>query len=181
MTKSTGRREAGRKAAEIIEMLPARAGRPEHSPNKSTVGAVRALYATGYTQAQIAEVIGIDPKTLRLHYGEVMAAAKVSMDQKVIDTLFQIATNPKHPRCINAAIFWAKSQMGWRDDGRGGGGEVGGSGSMIRTDQPDIIDSSKLSPEARDKLRLAMREIAADQARREAEAVDAEFETIQGD
>lgn len=169
MTKSTGRRDAGRKAAEIIEMLPAKAGRPEHTPNKSTIGAVRALYGTGYTQTQIAEVMGIDPKTLRLHYGEVMAGAKVAMDQKVIETLFTIATDLKHPRCYNAASFWAETQMGWRKGGVS-------SDTAIRSDQPDIIDSSKLSPEARDKLRQVVREIAAEQAQRE--AIEAEFEVV---
>jgi hypothetical protein len=171
MTKSTGRRDANRRAAEVIDMLPKMVGRPAHAPNKSTVGAVRALYGTGYTQAQIAEVVGIDLKTLRAHYGEVMAAAKVAMDQKVIETLFQIATNPKHPRCVTAAIHWTKCQMGWNEN------REGSSDSLIRSDEPDIIDSSKLSPEARDKLRLVLREVAAEQAQREA-PVEGEFEVV---
>ena len=94
---------------------------PPHAPTEKTRAEVSALYSFGITQEEIAKYIGIDPKTLRLHYRDELDAAHVKANAKVGQFLFQNASGATlkdgatHSDCVRAAMFWAKTRMGWRE------------------------------------------------------------------
>ena len=69
----------------------------------------------GVPQDLVAAYLGIDPKTLRLHYRAVIDQQKAIKNFAVGKSLFQKATSASHPQAVTAAIFWAKTQMGWKD------------------------------------------------------------------
>ena len=94
---------------------------PSHKPTEKTRAEVSALYSFGITQEEIAKYIGIDPKTLRLHYRSELDEAHVKANAKVGQFLFQNASGSTlkdgatYSDCVRAAMFWAKTRMGWRE------------------------------------------------------------------
>ena len=89
-------------------------GRPKHKPTEKDRNTVKVMVAVGIPHEQIADVIGIDDKTLRKHYGQEIKTAKAEANAKVGQTLFNKAVNGD----TTAAIWWSKSQMGWKDASR---------------------------------------------------------------
>jgi DNA-binding XRE family transcriptional regulator len=96
---------------------------PKHQPTAEQRKTVKAMIGYGITQADIATVIGIDPKTLRLHYPEEIARGAVEANAQVAQSLFQAATKGKN---MTAAIWWSKTRMAWKETIRVGG-EPGGA------------------------------------------------------
>ena len=94
---------------------------PPHAPTPESRAQVSALYSYGITQEEIARFIGIDPKTLRLHYRDELDSAHIKANAKVGQFLFQNAIGQtlkdgaSHSDCVRAAMFWAKTRMGWRE------------------------------------------------------------------
>jgi hypothetical protein len=96
-------------------------GSPEHVPNDKTRAEVSALCAYGVPQEEISVYIGIDAKTLRKHYRAELDAAKMKAHTKVGKFLFDAATGDSlskgatYSDCLRASMFWAKTQMGWKE------------------------------------------------------------------
>lgn len=88
--------------------------RPPHMPTKEGRTLVQVMSATGFPQPQIAEQLGIDAKTLRKHYREELSNGKVSANAMIARSLFRKATGDG-PQSVAAAIFWLKTQAGWRE------------------------------------------------------------------
>lgn len=94
---------------------------PPHAPTAESRAQVSALYSYGITQEEIARFLNIDPKTLRLHYRDELDSAHVKANAKVGQFLFQnasgetLANGATHSDCVRAAMFWAKTRMGWRE------------------------------------------------------------------
>lgn len=94
---------------------------PPHAPTPESRAQVSALYSYGITQEEIARFLSIDPKTLRLHYRDELDSAHVKANAKVGQFLFQnasgatLANGATHSDCVRAAMFWAKTRMGWRE------------------------------------------------------------------
>jgi hypothetical protein len=76
---------------------------------------VEALAVCGSPQESIARVLGIDAKTLRKHFRDVLDTAGDKADAQVAASLFKMATSGK---CPAAAIFWMKARRGWRETNR---------------------------------------------------------------
>jgi hypothetical protein len=84
---------------------------------------VQSMAGLGLRQIDIALVLDIDPKTLRLYYRRELDRGRPLAHMNVARTLYQqaIAGNTA------ALIYWTKSQMGWREkqevqlSGPGGG------------------------------------------------------------
>jgi len=74
---------------------------------------VEQMCAVGIPQESIALVVrdGIDDKTLRKHFRRELDTAKVKANAKVGGALF----NKAMAGDTSAAIFWAKTQMGWKE------------------------------------------------------------------
>jgi hypothetical protein len=87
------------------------------------------LRGVGYTEEQVAKLInwpqGIDPKTLRKHFGEELEHGDIFAHAQVAKTLFSVATDKTHKNVVTAGIFYLKARAGWRDqDARSAVGKV---------------------------------------------------------
>jgi hypothetical protein len=89
-------------------------GRPAHKPDPVTRRQVEAMAAYGLPEPNIAEIVGIDPKTLRKHYRHELDNGQVKATAKVAESLFRKATG-EGPQSVTAAIFWLKTKGGWRE------------------------------------------------------------------
>ena len=76
---------------------------------------VESLSGFGVPQEDISLVVrdGIDAKTLRKYFAKELRVGKVKANAKVGQSLYQQAVKGN----MTAAIFWAKTQMGWREGG----------------------------------------------------------------
>ncbi len=72
---------------------------------------VESMSGVGIPQDSIALVLDIAPKTLRKHFRAELDTAAIKANAKVGGTLFAKATSGD----TTAAIFWAKTRMGWRE------------------------------------------------------------------
>lgn len=105
---------AGRKKGEIKNNgEPAlKAGAPEHVPTDDLRAKVEQLAGLGCTHESIAVMIGLsDDKTVRKHYEHELKLGKAKANAKISNVLFNEAVKGN----MTAAIFWQKSQAGWRE------------------------------------------------------------------
>lgn len=74
---------------------------------------VEQMSAVGIPHESIAAVLrdGIDDKTLRKHFRRELDTAKIKANAKIGGTLYNKAVGGD----TTAAIFWAKTQMGWKE------------------------------------------------------------------
>jgi hypothetical protein len=72
------------------------------------------MTAYGLPELNIAEIVGIDPKTLRKHYRHELDNGQAKATAKVAESLFRKATG-EGPQSVTAAIFWLKTKGGWRE------------------------------------------------------------------
>jgi len=72
------------------------------------------MYGLGLTQKNIASVMKLDPKTLRLHYREEMDEGEALINANVARSLYLNATVGNN---VTAQIFWCKTRMRWRETG----------------------------------------------------------------
>ena len=85
---------------------------PKHAPTPEQRKIVKAMVGYGVLQNDIATVIGIDPKTLRLHYADEIAKGGIEANAQVAQSLFKAATRDGN---MTAAIWWTKIRMGWKE------------------------------------------------------------------
>ena len=124
-------------------------GRPAHKPDPASRRQVEALAGYGIPEAEIAEVVGIDPKTLRNYRGE-LKHGHVKANAKVAENLFRKATGEGREAAI-AAIFWLKTRAGWRETSVH---EIGGLNSRP-------IEVEVIVPSAREIVERKLAEVAA--------------------
>lgn len=106
--------------------------RKPHEPTEKTRSEVETLAAYGIPQEQIALMMEIDAKTLRKHYRRELDVGMPKANAKVAQSLFQKAINGD----TTAAIFWAKTRMGWRETIS----LTGADGGPIETITRKIVD-----------------------------------------
>ena len=85
-----------------------------HQPDPALRRQVETLSGYGVPEISIARVIGIDPKTLRKHCRAELDIGHVKANSAVAQSLFRKATGDG-PQAVTAAIFWAKTRMGWKE------------------------------------------------------------------
>jgi hypothetical protein len=90
------------------------AGRKKYAPTPEQRKQVDAMAAYGVPEHAIAKVIGCDPTTLRRYFRDELDTAHIRANSAVAQSLFQKATGDG-PQCVTAAIFWAKTRMGWKE------------------------------------------------------------------
>ena len=88
--------------------------RPGHKPDEASRRQVEALAGYGVPETGIAAMIGVDPKTLRKHYPHELKIGHTKANSAVAQSLFRKATGDG-PQSVTAAIFWAKTRMGWKE------------------------------------------------------------------
>jgi hypothetical protein len=95
-------------------MSRSRAGRPAYVPTDESRNMVESLSGFGIPQDEIARLIGIDPKTLRLHYADQIELGGIKATAKVAQNLFTMACKPTREG-LQAAIFWLRVRAGWSE------------------------------------------------------------------
>jgi hypothetical protein len=88
--------------------------RHAHQPDEASRRQVEALAGYGVPETGIADMVGIDPKTLRKHYRHELKIGHTKANSAVAQSLFRKATGEGH-QSVTAAIFWAKTRMGWKE------------------------------------------------------------------
>lgn len=69
------------------------------------------LSGFGVPQAQIAVLLGCDPKTLRKHFGHELSVGDAKATAKIAQTLYNKAVGGD----TASLIFWLKARAGWRE------------------------------------------------------------------
>ncbi len=82
-----------------------------HEPTPEQRHIVQLHATIGTPQEDIAKVIGIDPKTLRLHYRDELDLASAKANAVIGGALF----NKAKAGDTTAMIFWMKTRAGWRE------------------------------------------------------------------
>jgi hypothetical protein len=95
-----------------------RPGRPAFRPTDEQHRQVEAMVGYGIPEGQICRLITnpqtkrpIDEKTLRRHFRSEIDTGQVKANAAVAQSLFKMATGGN----VTAAIFWMKTQMGWKE------------------------------------------------------------------
>lgn len=118
----------------------------DHIPSDRTRAEVSALYSFGIPQEDIARYIGIDAKTLRKYYREELDSSVTKANAAVGRFLYQnasgqtLGSGATHSDCVRAAMFWAKTRMGWRETSQVD--HISSDGSMSPTHE-EWLDSLK--------------------------------------
>src|SRR5690554_800599 len=86
-------------------------GAPPHEPTRATRELVQLHTMVGTTQETLADIIGIDPKTLRKYYREELDQSKARANATIGGALFNKAKSGD----TAAMIFWMKTQAGWKE------------------------------------------------------------------
>jgi hypothetical protein len=89
-----------------------RAGRHRHQPTAEQRRQVMTLAGLGITQDQIASLLRLAPKTLRLRYRQELDTGATEANVRVAQSLFNLATKEGN---VAAQIFWLKARAGWRE------------------------------------------------------------------
>lgn len=85
-----------------------------HEPSDAQRQLVSLHAAIGTPQDQIAQVIGIDKKTLTKHYRDELDTGMTKANARIGKALFDKAVGGD----TSALIFWAKTRMGWKETNR---------------------------------------------------------------
>ena len=85
--------------------------RKPHEPTDVTRQTVQLHATVGTRQEVIADLLGIDPKTLRLYYREELDFATAKANAQIGGALFKKAKNGD----TAAQIFWMKTRAGWKE------------------------------------------------------------------
>lgn len=92
-----------------------------HKPTDKTRSEVSALASFGVPQEDIAAYIGISKPTLAKHYADELSFSSIKANATVGKFLFNMASGQaiksgaSYGECSRAAMFWAKTRMGWRE------------------------------------------------------------------
>jgi hypothetical protein len=87
------------------------AGRRPHQPTDEQRRQVMTLAGLGIKQEEIAGLLRLAPKTLRLRYRHELDDGVTKANAAVAQSLYNMAVKDKIPA---AAIWWTKARMGWR-------------------------------------------------------------------
>lgn len=97
-------------------------GRAKFVPTKEQVLTVRVMTACGMPQSVICQQIingetgkPIALKTLRLAFRDELDSGKGVANALVAQSLFKKATSGTGQGAVTAAIFWLKTQAGWKE------------------------------------------------------------------
>lgn len=92
-----------------------------HVKTRDKAARVSALSSFGVSHERIANYMGIGLSTLKLHYYQELQESLVNVHGKVGEFLTYAATGEAlidgatHGECLRAAMFWAKTQMGFKE------------------------------------------------------------------
>ena len=85
--------------------------KPPHAPTDAQRQTVQLHTTVGTPQETIAQILGIDPKTLRKHYRDELDLSRAKANATIGGALFNKAKGGD----TAAMIFWMKTQAGWKE------------------------------------------------------------------
>lgn len=113
-------------------------GRPPHVPTEAARNLAKICAALNKTIGATAELMGISRMVFDKYYRADYACGKANVDVAVAGKLVSAATSPNHTGAtIEAAKFWAKTQMGWKE---GSVLEVNGALTVTEADPLEFIE-----------------------------------------
>lgn len=127
--------------------------KPLHQPTEKTRAEIVALRSYGVPIKEIASYIGIDDKTLYKYYREELELSATKANANVGKFLYQAAsgqaltTGATYSDCVRAAMFWAKTRMGWKETNAQE--HTGANGEAIQqaiTIKVEFDDDSEIQP-----------------------------------
>lgn len=87
-------------------------GRPPHKPTDEQRRMVEAMAGFAIPEAKIALVIGVDDKTLRLHYATEIARGAATVEAKLAGNLLRLASGTDGT-ALKAIMFALTARFGW--------------------------------------------------------------------
>lgn len=85
-----------------------------HAPSTQTRNITQLAIAAGFTQQQVAGLIGISVPTLRKHYRAELQAGRDTVNLKVVANIYRIAMQTEDPEAaIAAGRFICRARLGW--------------------------------------------------------------------
>jgi hypothetical protein len=100
-------------AKDVVKKGPG--GRPRHVPTDQLRALCQLSLAAGATLEDTARIMKIGLDVLHREYKDEIADGGATANLKVAGALFKMASDPNHPKCATAAIWWTKARMGWKD------------------------------------------------------------------
>jgi hypothetical protein len=91
-----------------------RRGRPRMVPREEQRIAVEVLSGYGVPQAAIADLVGVDPKTLRDRFRAELDRGAAVANLRVAQNMFKIATGDGR-EAVSAAKYWLSCRAGWSE------------------------------------------------------------------
>ncbi len=151
-----------------------------HVWDKKESEKVKSFMSAGMTVRDTARCLQMTDVTMRKLYRHEIETGHAQQVEKVAHTLYSIATNPEHPKCVSAAVFFLKTRArGWSEKLT----IQGPDGGAVQFEHRHSVEVRSLSQEQRDSLREILQEVIA---KREQgllaapdDAEDAEFEEIE--
>lgn len=99
-------------------------GRKAFEPTDEHRAKIASLVSFGIPKESIAEYLGISKDVLYKYFEDEMKTATIKASKQVGDFLFYLASGmaikdgASYAECSRAAMFWAKTRMGWRETDR---------------------------------------------------------------
>jgi hypothetical protein len=123
-------RKAGEAPAEAAQPQPKAAPKPRSKvialkmtadpaepavTNDFVAGQIEKMAGIGLSRKDIRDILQLSESEMHA-YSAVLELGQSKARFKVANAIFDGATDKKHPKFAQLAIFWAKARMGWRDD-----------------------------------------------------------------
>lgn len=119
-------------------MSKRKAGRPPHEPTDAERRQVESMAGYGIPAADIAMSLQISRPTLLKHYRRELDMGHIKANSAVAQSLFKKATGDGS-QSVTAAIFWAKTRMGWKETTAHEHSGPDGAAIEVKADIPDDL------------------------------------------
>jgi hypothetical protein len=110
----------------------------EYKPTADQRALVESASAFGITQAEIANQLKIDEKTLRKHFREELNSGKFKVDMLAGKTVTELMKSRDARVRLEAAEYYTARRMGWKETNVNE--QVGKDGGPIKTKDVSAID-----------------------------------------
>src|SRR4029077_3038179 len=110
----------------------------EFEPTADQRALVESAAAFGLTQADIAQQLKIDEKTLRQHFRDELSSGKFKVDMTAGKTIAELMKSKDERVRLEAAKYYTARRMGWKETNVNE--HVGKNGGRIETKDVRAVD-----------------------------------------
>ena len=87
----------------------------EYVPTDAQRALVESAAAFGLTQADIAQQLKIDEKTLRKHFRDELDGGAFKANMKVVGNMYGLTQSADEQVRLRACQWWTARRMGWKE------------------------------------------------------------------